>query len=54
MPCCRGGWGNDEGSEGTVTFDLETGEVSVDHKWLEYVDADIPGVELDLDDESED
>ncbi len=48
------GWGNDEGSEGTITFDLSTGEVSVDHKWLQYVDEDIPGVELDLDDASED
>lgn len=43
------GWEINEGSQGTITFDLETGSVSVDHKWLEYVDADVPGLKLDLD-----
>lgn len=44
------GWELNSGSQGTMFFDLETGKVSLDHKWLEYVQDDsVSGLQLELD-----
>lgn len=34
------GWEINEGSAGDVSFDLINGEISINHKWLEYVASD--------------
>lgn len=35
-----GGWENNEGSQGDITFDLITGEISINHQVMEYVNSD--------------
>lgn len=34
------GWEINEGSAGDVSFDLTSGEININHKWLEYVESD--------------
>lgn len=34
------GWEINDGSAGDVSFDLTSGEININHKWLEYVESD--------------
>ena len=34
------GWEINEGSAGDVSFNLTSGEIDINHKWLEYVESD--------------
>ncbi len=44
------GWEINEGSAGDVTFDLASGEININHRWLEYVESDCStNLVLDLD-----